>query len=57
MALLVDFTKLFKPSPGRTSPYPGKSIAPLPSLLIRNFSAIITYLNFDGFPSSLISTS
>jgi oligoribonuclease (3'-5' exoribonuclease) len=57
MALLADFTKLVKPSPGRLRPYPGNSIAPDPSFLINYFSAIIIYLNFDGFPSSLISTS
>jgi hypothetical protein len=57
MALLADYTKLFKPSPGRLKPYPGKIIAPDPSFVTKYFSAIIIYLNFDGFPSSFISTS
>jgi hypothetical protein len=57
MAHLADLTKLFKPSPGKLSPYPGKIIAPVPSLLIIYLSAIIIYLNLDGFPSSFIKTS
>jgi len=57
MAHLADLTKLFKPSPGKLNPYPGKIIAPEPSLVIRYFSAIIIYLNLDGFPSSFIKTS
>jgi hypothetical protein len=57
MAHLADLTKLFKPSPGKLSPYPGKIIAPEPSLLIIYLSAIIIYLNLDGFPSSFINTS
>jgi hypothetical protein len=57
MAHLADLTKLFKPSPGKLSPYPGKIIAPEPSFFIIYLSAIIIYLNLDGFPSSLINIS